>query len=133
MVLETVKKAFPSSGGGALGSCASTYFLGSGSCWTAALTFFVAHMAYVLASVNGLTKNLPALGTTSTATKFGWEFSALGLSSSTECRLRATSVEAAVLQGIALMVMGRGVYDSLVAMGGSVLGAQGVHAAGFSV
>jgi len=39
---------------------------------------------------------------------------------------------AAVLQGIALMVMGRGVYDSLVAMGGSVLGAQGVHAAGWS-
>ena len=133
MVLETVKKAFPSSGGGALGSCASTYFLGSGSCWTSALTFFVAHMAYVLASVNGLTKNLPALGTTSTATKFGWEFSALGFSSDTRMQVAGDIGGAAVLQGIALMVMGRGVYDSLVAMGGSVLGAQGVHAAGFSV
>ena len=84
---EAAMKALPSSGGGALGSCTATYFLGSGSCWTSALTFFVAHMAYVLASVNGLTKNLPSLGTTSTATKFGWEFSALGFSSDTRMQV----------------------------------------------
>ena len=132
MVLETVKKAFPSSGGGALGSCASTYFLGSGSCWTSALTFFVAHMAYVLAAANGLTAKLPILGNTS-ATKFGMEFSALGVASSTHMAVASDIGGGAVLQGIALMVMGRGVYDSLVAMGGSILGAQGVHAAGFSV
>ena len=132
MVLEVAKAALPSSGGGALGSCASTYFLGSGSCWTSALTFFVAHMAYVLAAANGLTENLPALGTTTTATKFGLSFNALGFSSDTRMQVAGDIGAGAVLQGIALMVMGRGVYDSLVAMGGSVLGAQGVHAAGWS-
>ena len=131
-MLETAKKALPSSGGGALGSCTATYFLGSGSCWTSALTFFVAHMAYVMAAANGFTKNIPALGTTSTVNKFGWEFSALGLSQRTELKVGADIGGGAVLQGIALMVMGQGVYNTLVAMGGSVLGAQGVHAAGFS-
>ena len=129
--METVKKAFPSSGGGALGSCASTYFLGSGSCLTAGLTFFVAHMAYVLAAKQGLTAKLPILGNTS-ATKFEMGFSALGVASDTRLAVASDIGGAAVLQGIALMVMGRGVYDSLVAMGGSVLGAQGVHAAGFT-
>ena len=129
-MLETAKKALPSSGGGALGSCTATYFLGSGSCLTSALTFFVAHMAFVLAVKKGLTKDLPLLGNTS-ATKFGMEFSALGVASSTRMSVASDIGGAAVLQGIALMVMGRGVYDSLVAMGGSMLGAQGVHAAGF--
>ena len=98
---------------------------------TSAITFFVAHMAYVLAAANGLTAKLPILGNTS-ATKFGMEFSALGVASSTRMAVASDIGGGAVLQGIALMVMGRGVYDSLVAMGGSVLGAQGVHAAGWS-
>ena len=59
-------------------------------------------------------------------------FNALGFSSDTRMQVAGDIGGAAVLQGIALMVMGRGVYDSLVAMGGSVLGAQGVQAAGFS-
>ena len=131
MVLEVAKKALPSSGGGALGSCASTYIMGSGSCWTAALTFFVAHMAYVMAAYYKWTDKLPILGNTP-ATKFGMEFSALGVATSTRMAVASDIGGAAVLQGIALMVMGRGVYDSLVAMGGSILGAQGVHAAGWS-
>ena len=130
-MLETAKKALPSSGGGALGSCVSTYFLGHGSCWTSALTFFVAHMAYVLAAKQGLTKSLPLLGNTDD-TKFNMGFSALGVATDTRMKVSADIGGAAVLQGIALMVMGRGVYDSLVAMGGSMLGAQGVHALGFS-
>ena len=128
---EVAMKALPSSGGGALGSCTTTYFFGHGSCWTSALTFFVAHMGYVLAAQQGLLAKFPPLGNTS-ATKFEMGFSALGLSSDTRLAVAGDIGGAAVLQGIALMVMGQGVYNSLVAMGGSILGAQGVHAAGWS-
>ena len=129
-MLETAKKALPTSGGGALGSCTATYFIGHGSCFASALTFFVAHMAYVLAAKQGLLDSLPALGNVQSS-KFGMQFNALGLETSTKLQVAGDVGGAAVLQGIALMVMGRGMYDSLVAMGGSVLGAQGVHAAGF--
>ena len=130
-MLETAKKALPSSGGGALGSCTATYFLGLGSCWTSALTFFVAHMAYVLAAKQGLTKAIPVMESNQQS-KFGMSFNALGVSTRSELNVAGDIGAGAVLQGIALMVMGRGVYDSLVAMGGSILGAQGVHAAGFT-
>ena len=87
-------------------------------------------MAYVLAAKKGLLDSLPALGNVKSS-KFGMQFNALGLETSTKLQVAGDVGGAAVLQGIALMVMGRGMYDSLVAMGGSVLGAQGVHAAGF--